>query len=62
MKKISLVDNLKVQVQPGHIERLRIIDNEDYSGVLRKTKEILITSGKRVSDEYLNRGLEALKL
>jgi len=62
MPKISLVENLKVQARPEHIRRLRVIDDEDYSGVIRKTQEILTAAGKSPTREFLERGVEALKL
>ncbi len=62
MRKISLVGNLKIQVQPEHEKRLRIIDGEDYSVVLRKAREFLTQIGQTPSEEYLLRGVEALKL
>jgi len=44
-------------VDSGHLPRFRAIDDEDYSGVVRKTIEVI---GRR-SDYYIGRALFALK-
>lgn len=59
---LSILSGLKVSVGAEHRRRLAIIDDEDYSGVIRKTREILeVGRQSPVSDQYLKKGVLALK-
>jgi len=57
----TLVDQIKIHLQAEHIRRLQIIENEDYSGVVRKTHEYLEETGVRFDQSYIDRGIHALK-
>lgn len=67
MKKIEtvglpdLIKSIRMQLHPDHLPRLKAIDDADYSGVLRKTHEHFQETGKAVTEEYLKRGVYALK-
>ncbi len=52
---------LKVAVHDEHLRRLERIETEDYSGVVKKTREILAEQGFGATDAYLARGIYALK-
>lgn len=53
---------LKVEVRPEHEVRLRAIEDEDYSGVVRKVRDIFTEQhGSSPSDEFIASGLEGLK-
>lgn len=60
--KKKLVDCLQIQVKPIHLERLEIIDNEDFSDYIRKAaEEALRHNGKRPSQQYLDDGEFGIK-
>lgn len=58
----SLLENIRMKLNNEHIVRIKLIDQEDFSSIVRKTREILLASGRNdISDEYLERGVFALK-
>lgn len=59
--QISLSTLIKVDLHDNHLSRIEVIDNEDYSGVIRKTSEYFREIGKVVDEDYLLRGVMALK-
>ena len=62
MQTQSLESALRASaITPFHIARIREIDNTDFSGVLRKVREDLAQLGFAADDDYLSRGLLALK-
>lgn len=60
-KNKTLVDQIQVRLQAEHIRRLQIIENEDYSGVIRKTREYFEETRTPFDQMYLERGIRALK-
>lgn len=56
-----LLSTVRLSLTPFHYERLRMIDEADYSGVRRKVREELEKQGVEVTEEYLDEGLLALK-
>lgn len=58
----SLLSSLALSMCSEHQRRLQLIDSEDYSGIIRKTREVLQAEGRqRVSNRYLEEGVFALK-
>ncbi len=58
----SLVDCLRIQVKPIHLERLAIIDNEDFSDYIRKAADQAERhNGKRPDQKYLDDGEFGIK-
>ncbi|MBI3337118.1 MAG: hypothetical protein HY005_00640 [Candidatus Staskawiczbacteria bacterium] len=58
----KLLDELVVDVCEEHKRRLRIIDNEDYSGVVRKVREFYVAEhGHEPTHDYLDSGVYGLK-
>ena len=57
----TLVTDIKKPLGAFHLERIRIIDEEDYGGVVRKVAEEGNKLGVQYSEEYLQRGVHALK-
>ncbi len=53
--------SIKMQLHPDHLPRIQIIEDADYTGVIRKTREYLQETGKTATDEYLAKGIYALK-
>ena len=59
---INLLDNLQPRVSnPEHLRRIAIIDDEDFDQVLTLVRKEFTKEGRAVSDEYLARGIYALK-
>jgi hypothetical protein len=57
-----LTEELRVVVHPEQLRRLRIIDEEDYSGVVRKVREFYVAEhGHEPTQEYLESGIYGLK-
>src|SRR3989344_6580259 len=53
---------LKIEVHTEHEPRLRAIEDEDYSGIVRKVRDIFTEQhGLSPSDEFVASGLEGLK-
>ncbi len=63
MNIINLLDILNPEVNwdKEHIRRLKIIDNQNYSGVCMKVAEWRKALGKETTQEYLAEGILALK-
>jgi len=57
----NLMANVRLAMDRFHTERLKLIDEFDYSKVMRKAAEDLREKGVRVDREYLDGGIEALK-
>ena len=57
----SLILGITMQLQPEHVQRLNEIDVEDFSGVRRKVAEHFEELGRPVTDDFLDRGVHALK-
>lgn len=57
----SLVSCIIMPLHDQHVLRLSEIDSEDFSGVRRKVAEHFLEIGKPVSDDYIDRGIFALK-
>ena len=60
-KPLSIFSSLRVSIHPEQQRRLSVIDHEDFSGVERKVREHFAELGQRFSDDYINRGIHALK-
>lgn len=60
-EKVGLVASVKVALGAFHIERLRMIDEFDYSKVSPKTQQELAEKGLEVDQQYLASGIHALK-
>lgn len=58
---LSIFSALQVTIHPEQRQRLLTIDLEDFSGVERKVREHFVELGQEVSDDYINRGINALK-
>jgi hypothetical protein len=60
---MKLIEVLRPQLllTDYHLRRLRLIDEHNYSGVLRKVNEELAARGKIYSQEWYQEGLLALK-
>lgn len=58
---LTLAKSVKVPLGPFQRRSLEIIDTWDFSGVKKKTKQDLAERGQHVDDDYLDRGIEALK-
>lgn len=56
-----LLETITVSITEKHRERLVVIDQEDYSGVIRKTKEYFGERGIDLAPEYIDRAIFALK-
>ena len=57
----TLLSTLKLNPAPLIQEKLQAIDNEDYSNVIWKTREMLCETGFEPTDNYLDNGILALK-
>jgi len=53
--------HVSVSITSEHLRRIQIIDAEDYSGVIRKTREFLSETGRDFTEDYLCDGVLALK-
>lgn len=52
---------IRAPISPFHSERIRRIDAEDFEPVKKKTAQLLAAQGIIVNDDYLERGILALK-
>lgn len=59
---MNLIDNIKVGLSADQLERMVRIDNENYKLVLQKTRKQLKWQGLPYRDDFLERGLLALKM
>lgn len=57
----TLVSTVAMKVTPLHLDKLRLIDQEDFSGVVRKVREELEAEGFEPTTEWLAEGALALK-
>ena len=57
----TLIQTINIAVTENQQVRLQRIDTEDYSGVRRKVREELAKQGIAASEDYLDRGILALK-
>ncbi len=58
---MKLIDTIKISLTPIEEQGVLRIDNEDFRLVARKTRKQLVLEGKPHDDEYIERGLLALK-
>lgn len=61
MSNLSLESTIKIDLTELQLEMVRLIDAEDFSGVVRKVREEFAHWGESASDEYLDAGVLALK-
>ena len=52
---------VRARMSEDLLRRLHVIDEHDYSGVVRKVREEMARVGARVSNDWLNAGVLALK-
>jgi hypothetical protein len=56
-----IVSDLRVSVHASIVARLHRIDNEDFRGTAKKVREHMSAIGSPVHDDYIVRGIFALK-
>lgn len=62
LKTRAFTQSIKISIQPEHEVRLQAIEEEDYSGIIRKVKEIYKAEyGYEPTEEYITSGIEGLK-
>lgn len=59
--KTTLEETIRVSIPPFHLVRIRRIDQEDFAPVVKKMRKDAAAAGISLSDEYLDRGILALK-
>lgn len=57
----DLIGSIRMPLQKDHLNRLQVIENTDYSNVVRKTREHFEYISMPTSEEYLQEGVFALK-
>lgn len=58
---MKLIDTIKIRLSDSYRKKIERIDNEDYTIVLQKSKQQLQWQGMPFHENFLNRGLLALK-